>query len=74
MFSIAFLVYEHYTCPEEQESLIISGWKKAGDLVVEMRGWILKELAADSGTKAGDAEAGSAEPEKKTKKKKVKKA
>ena len=74
MFSIAFLVYEHYTCPEEQESLIISGWKKAGDLVVEMRGWILKELAADGGTKANDAEAGSVKPEKKTKKKKAKKA
>ena len=67
MFSIAFLVYEHYTCPEEQESLIISGWKKAGDLVVDMRGWILKELAVDGGTKA-DAKAGSAKPEKKPKK------
>ena len=71
MFSIAFLVYEHYTCPEEQESLIISGWKKAGDLVVDMRGWILKELAVDGGTKA-DAKAGSAKKPKKTNSKKKK--
>ena len=40
---------------------------------MEMRGWILKELAPDGGTKAGDAEAGSAKPEKKAKKRKSKK-
>jgi hypothetical protein len=71
MFSIAFLVYEHYTCPEEQESLIISGWKKAGDLVVEMRGWILKELSPEGGSK-DDAKGGSETKPKKTKSKKTK--
>ena len=47
MFAIAFLVYEHYTCPEEQDSLILTGWKKAGVYVVQMREMILKELPAD---------------------------
>ena len=61
MFAIAFLVYEHYTCPEEQDSLIISGWKKAGVLVVEMREWILKELPADGGSEADAKGAGEAE-------------
>lgn len=81
MFAIAFLVYEHYTCPEDQESLIISGWKKAGVLVVEMREWILKELPADSGAskegdstqaggKAGGKDAKADKPKKKTKSKK----
>ena len=76
MFSIAFLVYEHYTCPEEQESLIISGWKKAGDLVVDMREWILKELPADQGSGKTDEKAqsdGGTKAETKPKKKKPKK-
>ena len=78
MFSIAFLVYEHYTCPEEQESLIISGWKKAGVLVVEMREWILKELPAEGAREApeadADAKSAGTKPKAKPKKKKTKKA
>lgn len=73
MFAIAFLVYEHYTCPEEQDSLIISGWKKAGVLVVQMREWILKELPAEGGSEA-DAKADSTKAGAKSKKKKNTKA
>ena len=57
MFTIAFLVYEHYTCPEEQDSLIISGWKKAGVLVVQMREMILKEMPANDDVGGNGAKA-----------------
>ena len=69
MFAVAFLVYEHYTCPEERDSLILVGWKKAGVFVVQMREMILKEPEVqESGTVAEEV----AEGEQKAKKKKKK--
>ena len=72
MFTVAFLVYEHYTCAEEQDSLILIGWKKAGVLVVQMREMILKEPESGSASEEGESAAGS-EPKTKKKKKKSKK-
>ena len=68
MFAIAFLVYEHYTRPEEQDSLILMGWKKAGVLVVELREMILKETEPNEG--AAEEKPSEAEPQAKKKKKK----
>lgn len=71
MFAIAFLLYEHYTCAEDQDSLVITGWKKAGELVVQMRGVILKEPPVDAAKREGPGS--GAEPPKEKQKKEKKK-
>ena len=72
MLTVAFLVYEHYNCPEDRDSLILIGWKRAGVLLVQMREMIPKgPTAQESGTVAEEGEKG-AEGGQKTKKKKKK--
>ena len=71
MLTVAFLVYEHYTCPEGQDSLILIGWNRAGVLLVQMREMIPKEpTVRESGTVAERGE----EEKPKKKKKKAKKS